>query len=83
MNIPPTEIIKCDDIKTDPTNPNRMTDRELAALKLNIQKYGMLIPIITNKDLLIADGEHRLIRAVLENKPTILVQIATDLPAVP
>ena len=34
--------------------------RQFNALKESIKRYGFVVPIITNKDLLVADGEHRL-----------------------
>jgi ParB-like chromosome segregation protein Spo0J len=34
--------------------------RQFKALKESIKRYGFVVPIITNKDLLVADGEHRL-----------------------
>ncbi len=34
--------------------------RQFKALKESITRYGFVVPIITNKDLLVADGEHRL-----------------------
>lgn len=58
--LPKIEQVNPDDIKTDGKNPNSMRPEQLEALKLNIKKYGFLIPIITNKELLVADGEHRL-----------------------
>ena len=59
-NMPTIEYVKIEDIKSDGANPNRMTKLNLRALERNIKKYGFLTPVITNKDLLIADGEHRL-----------------------
>ena len=34
--------------------------RQFKALKESIKRYGFVVPIITNRDLLVADGEHRL-----------------------
>ena len=34
--------------------------RQFKALKESIKRYGFVVPIITNKELLVADGEHRL-----------------------
>jgi len=34
--------------------------RQFNALKESIKRYGFVVPIVTNKDLLVADGEHRL-----------------------
>ena len=61
--IPDRELVEIGKLKTDGNNPNRMTEVELIALKANIKKYGFIVPIITNRDLLIADGEQRLVAA--------------------
>lgn len=53
------EIVKIDMLKIDGKNPNKMSKEKREALKKNIQRYGFLVPIITNKDLLIADGQTR------------------------
>lgn len=60
IDIPMPVMIKVGDLQVDGNNPNKMKRAELDALKDNIQRYGFTNPIITNKDLLIADGEHRL-----------------------
>jgi ParB-like chromosome segregation protein Spo0J len=36
-----------------------MKPKQLAALEECITKYGFIVPVVTNKDLLIADGERR------------------------
>jgi ParB-like chromosome segregation protein Spo0J len=61
--IPSVEMVLLSDLKVDGQNPNRMTKQQHEALKKSIQKYGFIVPIITNKDLLIADGEQRYIIA--------------------
>jgi ParB-like chromosome segregation protein Spo0J len=58
--VPPAEFVSVEQLKIDSENPNRMTRRKLEALKKSIQRYGFVVPIITNKNLLVADGEHRL-----------------------
>jgi len=60
INIPLVELTKVGDIKSDGLNPNVMDVQKFDALKKNIEKYGFIVPIITNKKLVIADGEHRL-----------------------
>ena len=52
-----------DKLKTDGLNPNRMTNKQKEALKNNIEKFGFNMPIITDKDYLIADGEQKLMVA--------------------
>lgn len=46
-------------IKFDETNPNKMSEEQMQALKLTMTKYGYLAPVILNKDFTIIDGEHR------------------------
>lgn len=60
IEIPKVRIIRVEELKRDGVNPNRMTFQQEQALKDNILKYGFIMPIITNEELLIADGEHRL-----------------------
>ncbi len=50
-------------IKTDGENPNVMSKQMKAALKANLTKYGFNMPIITDMDYLLADGEQKLIVA--------------------
>jgi ParB-like chromosome segregation protein Spo0J len=57
--IPAAESVKVSELKTDGQNPNKMSKDQLERLKASIKKWGFIIPIITNKDLLIADGEQR------------------------
>lgn len=57
---PPVELVNVNSLKSDGKNPNQMTTKQRSALKENIKRYGFLVPIITNRDLVIADGEHRL-----------------------
>jgi ABC-type transport system involved in cytochrome c biogenesis ATPase subunit len=58
--IPPTELVDVDRLKVDRQNPNVMSVRQFEALKKSIQRWGFVVPIITNRDYLVADGEHRL-----------------------
>jgi ParB-like chromosome segregation protein Spo0J len=53
------EIVPVSELKVDGKNPNRMDRATLDRLKASIEKFGFIDPIITNKDLLIADGEKR------------------------
>lgn len=57
--VPPVELVAVADLKVDLKNPNKMSLQKFDALKKNIVKYGFLVPVITNKDLVIADGQHR------------------------
>jgi len=59
VEIPPSELVNVNELKVDGNNPNRMTQQQHKALSESIKRYGFIVPIITNKDLLIADGEQR------------------------
>ena len=59
INIPLPEKVNTSDLKTDGCNPNKMTKEQHERLATSIKKWGFIVPIITNKDLLIADGEQR------------------------
>lgn len=61
--VPQVETIPTSQLKTDLKNPNKMSRDQLDRLKASIKKFGFIVPIITNKDLLIADGEQRWIVA--------------------
>lgn len=60
LKIPSPELVSSDCLKVDSKNPNVMGKRQFEALKKSIQRWGFIVPIITNRDLLVADGEHRL-----------------------
>jgi DNA modification methylase len=78
MNIPEQKIININELQTDGNNPNKMTEAQHKALQKSIEKYGFIIPIITNKDLVVADGEQRLTVAKkmgLTKVPVITLQI--------
>jgi ParB-like chromosome segregation protein Spo0J len=63
VQIPPVELVDVASLKTDGQNPNKMSEKQHKALRESILKYGFVVPIITNKDLLIADGEQRWLEA--------------------
>ena len=46
-------------LKVDGLNPNHMNKNERISLKANLTKYGWNMPIITDIDYLIADGEQK------------------------
>ena len=58
--IPEAELVDVRRLKLDGQNPNIMSEKQLARLKTSIEKFGFIVPIVTNKDLLVADGEQRL-----------------------
>jgi site-specific DNA-methyltransferase (adenine-specific) len=50
-------------LKTDSSNPNKMTKQQLKSVANSIKKYGFIVPIIVNKDNVIIDGHQRLTAA--------------------
>lgn len=54
-----SEVVATSELRVDGKNPNRMTRQEIDRLKTSFETWGFIVPIITNKDLLIADGEQR------------------------
>lgn len=60
MNIPQIELVPIDKLKLDVNNPNEMTDAQLQALQKGVAEYGFIIPVITNRDFVVADGHQRL-----------------------
>jgi len=63
VQIPTVELVDVARLKTDGQNPNKMSEKQHKALRESIVKYGFIVPVITNKDLLIADGEQRWLEA--------------------
>ena len=53
------ETVSIDLLHVDGHNPNNMMPEKFEALKENIKRYGFIVPVITNADYMIADGEHR------------------------
>ena len=60
IEIPEAEIIDIEKLQLDGENPNKMKKNQLSALRKAIQRFGFIVPIVTNRDLLVADGEQRL-----------------------
>jgi ParB-like chromosome segregation protein Spo0J len=54
-----SERVRLEDLKFDNCNPNRLSREGMDRLKALIRKWGDIVPIVTNKDLLVADGEQR------------------------
>ncbi len=79
VNVPPAELVDVHKLRVDGENPNRLSPRRFEALKKSIQRYGFVVPIITNRDLLVADGEHRLKAAkALGMKRVSVVRLPVD-----
>src|SRR3972149_11016543 len=73
ITVPNAETVPTSSLKADGQNPNKMSREQLDRLKTSIKKFGFIVPIITNKDLLIADGEQRWIVANELAMPNVLV----------
>jgi len=59
IQIPMSERVKISDLKFDQDNPNRMSLAQLERLKASIRRWGDIVPVVTNSDLLVADGQQR------------------------
>ncbi len=59
IQVPLPVLVDIESLSVDGKNPNKMTREDLNRLKCSIEKFGFIVPIITNKDLLIADGEQK------------------------
>jgi len=59
IKIPTVEVVDLNKLKFDGNNPNRMTQTQKDALWANMQKFGVIVPIITNNEYLISDGQNR------------------------
>ena len=57
--IPMAERVKISDLKFDQDNPNRMSLAQLDRLKASIRRWGDIVPVVTNSELLVADGQQR------------------------
>jgi len=60
VDVPQAELVDIDRLQLDGDNPNKMKKNQLEALRNAIQRWGFIVPVITNRDLLVADGEQRL-----------------------
>jgi ParB-like chromosome segregation protein Spo0J len=59
IQIPMSERVRLEDLRFDGCNPNRLSREGMERLKASIRRWGDIVPIVTNKDLLVADGEQR------------------------
>jgi ParB-like chromosome segregation protein Spo0J len=63
--IPMSERVKISDLKFDQDNSNRMSRAQLDRLKASIKRWGDIVPVVTNSELLVADGQQR-VTAMME-----------------
>lgn len=59
MKIPIPKLVDITKLKVDGENPNVMSKKKRTALGKIMKTFGFIVPVITNKDLVIADGEQR------------------------
>src|SRR5665648_535790 len=59
ISIPMSERVKISDLSFDQDNPNRMSLAQLERLKASIRRWGDIVPVVTNNELLVADGQQR------------------------
>jgi ParB-like chromosome segregation protein Spo0J len=52
-------IVDINKLSVDGKNPNKMDVNQCIALQNHIKEVGFIVPIVTNKDYVIADGEQR------------------------
>ena len=57
--IPMSERVKISDLEFDQDNPNRLSLAQLDRLKASIRRWGDIVPVVTNSELLVADGAQR------------------------
>jgi hypothetical protein len=57
ISIPMSECVKISDLKFGQDNPNRMSLAQLDRLKASIRRWGDIVPVVTNSELLVADGQ--------------------------
>lgn len=70
--------VKIKDLKPAEYNPRQMSDEELEKLKNSIKEFGMVEPIVVNKDLTIIGGHKRVDAAEMlgwEKVPCIFVNL--------
>lgn len=73
--------VEVDKIVFDETNPNRMERAQIESLKLSLQKYGNIHPVILDSEQKIADGYHRVVayrELGLKKIPAVVMQFDND-----
>lgn len=68
-------------IKFDETNPNELTKEQMHGLRISMQTYGYLTPIIIDQNNMIVDGEHRVLvykEFDIQKIPAYRLQLDTD-----
>jgi len=68
--IPMSERVKISDLRFDQDNPNSMSLAQLERLKASIRRWGDIVPVVTNDELLVADGQQRVSAISLSKRIT-------------
>lgn len=67
------KTVKVLDIVFDPSNPNKMSDGQLNALRYSLKKFGQLKPPVIDQTMTVCDGEHQIRAYMAEGLGTIQV----------
>ena len=68
------------DLKLDPQNPNQMTQKQRAALKESITKFGIVQPLVIGKNNIVINGNQKL--AVIQDDPELQKALKGCVPCV-
>ena len=60
IEVPQAELVDIGQLQLDGCNPKKMKKKQLTALRDAIIRWGFIVSIVTNRDLVVADGEQRL-----------------------
>lgn len=58
VKIPQVEYVDINLLKSDGKNPNKMSVKQEDALEKSMRQFGVFKPAVTNKNYVLADGEH-------------------------
>lgn len=71
LTVPPEYQDMLEDLRNvsrDGDNPNRMTAEQEEQVWKSLKKFGWVYPVLTNRDGVLADGEHRVDVAIAHNE---------------
>jgi ParB-like chromosome segregation protein Spo0J len=70
---PKPKKVKIVNLKMDPNNPKELSQEQMHALRVSMEKFGFLHPIIVDRTTnIIADGEHHVLVYKEFNKTEIM-----------
>lgn len=74
-------MVQIEEIKFDQSNPNRMMREQIDSLKLSMQKFGNVQPVILDDNYNVADGQHRIMayrEMEMKEVPAIVLHFDND-----